>query len=235
MNAPVVTVAWNSTYVCDTQRSQVVSLAILASAHPLAGSRATGPSSERRRDVASLLAGTGTTGSSCGGLFVSQTCGGVGGALGADGGHGVLVGTAGSEMLAVTDTTLDGLILKLLLHGVGIGVLGLVLGVALPVGGQAEDNVLAHTGCVHLGALGVLLGQAELGQDLALGDAGVDDLAVRHHADASCGLDLLAVLIVAVCDCCLGAVLVLNGLGRGQLGGGGLIEIVVVGPISAIE
>lgn len=60
-------------------------------------------------------------------------------------------------MLAVTDTTLDGLVLELLLHGVGVRVLVLVLGVLAPVGAEAEDDVLGHRCCVHLWASAVLL------------------------------------------------------------------------------
>lgn len=118
-------------------------------------------------------------------------------------------------MLAVTDATLDGLVLELLLHGVGVDVLGLVLGVLAPVGAQAEDDVLADRRRVHLRADAVLLGEAELAPCLALGDAGVHDLAVRHQADASGRLDLLAVLVVSVGDGRLRSVLVLEGL-RGR-------------------
>lgn len=219
------------TYVCDTQRSKVIPLAKLA-AHPLAtGTRGTATVSEGRRDVAALLGAEAARGRGCG--LVAHAGGGVGGALGADGGHGVLVGTAGREMLAVTDTTLDRLVLELVLHGVGLSVLGLVLGVLLPVGREAEDDVLADRGRVALGALLVVGRQAKLAPCLALGDARVDDLAVRHEADSPGGLDLLAILVVAVGDGGLGAVLVLDGLGRGQLGLGGLVEIIVIRPISA--
>lgn len=216
------------TYVGDTQSGKVVPLAKLA-AHPLACACGTAAVSEGGGHVAALLRAE----TSLARRLVAHAGGGVGGALGADGGHGVLVGTAGGEMFSVTDTTLDGLVLELVLHGVGLGVLGLLLGVLLPVGREAEDDVLADRGGVALGADLVVGRQAELAPGLALGDARVDDLAVRHQADPPGGLDFLALLVVAVGDGRLGAVLVLDGLGRRQLGRGGLVEIIVVRPISA--
>jgi hypothetical protein len=216
------------THVRDTQRGKVVALAKLA-AHALARTGST--RAQGRGHVAALLAGTGAADRG----LVAHAGGHVGGAaLGADGGHGVLVGTAGREMLAVTDTTLDGLVLELVLHGVGGGVLGLVLGVLLPVGRQAEDDVLADRRRVALRARLVVGRQAELGPRLALGHARVDHLAVRHQANAPRRLHLLAVLIVAVRDARLGAVLVLDRLGGRQLGRGGLVELVVVGPVSVV-
>lgn len=58
-------------------------------------------------------------------------------------------------MLAVADTALDLLVLELVLHALGVGVLALVLGLLLPVGRGAEDDVLAHRRGVGHGAQGV--------------------------------------------------------------------------------
>lgn len=98
-------------------------------------------------------------------------------------------------MFSVTDTALDRLVLELLLHGVGVGVLRLVLRVLAPVGAEAEDDVLADRRRVGLGAGAVLLGQAKLGPGLALGHARVHDLAVCHEADAASRLHFLAVVV----------------------------------------
>lgn len=52
-------------------------------------------------------------------------------------------------------------------------------------------------------------------------------------SDAASGLDLLAVIVVLVGDDRLGSVLVGDGLGGRELrcGGGGLLDVVVVGPV----
>ena len=133
-------------------------------------------------------------------------------------------------MLAVANTALDLLVLQLVLHGLGVGVLALVLGFLAPVEGRLEDDVLADGGGVG-GRAGTILGaEAELGPRLAIGDAGVDDLAVGDVADASCGLDLLAVVVQAVLDDGRAAILVGDFLG-GREFGGGLLELVIVGPV----
>lgn len=217
------------TYVGNSESGEIVALAVLA-AHPLSSSRSTAGATQRRWHVRALLASTRRALGS-GSSLVSSRSGGVGGSAGlADGGHGVLVGTAGGEMLAVADTALDLLVLQLVLHGLGVGVLALVLGVLAPVEGRLEDDVLADRGGVG-GRTGAVLGaKAELGPRLAVGDAGVDDLAVGDVADASCSLDLLAVVVQAVLDDGRAAILVGDLLG-GREFGGGLLELVIVGPI----
>lgn len=225
--------AEGGTYVGDTQSGQVVSLAELAT-HPLAGSGSAAVA-QRRRDVASLLCARTTGRGTAGGEVVAHAGRHVGAALGADGRHGVLEGTTGCEMLTVTDSALDRFVLELVFHSGGVDVLGFVLGVLAPVGRQAENDVLAHAGRIHLRALGIFGRQAELGPSLALSDAGVDDLAVCDHADAPGRLDLLAVLVESVGDGGLGAILVLDRLGWRQLGAHGLVEIIVVGPVSTVE
>ena len=118
-------------------------------------------------------------------------------------------------MLAVANTALDLLVLELVLEGVGVGVLGLVFLVLLPVRRRPEDDVLADRGRIVRRASAVLSALAELGPRLALGHAGVDDLAVGGEADPSGRLHLLALVIVSEADDGLGAVLVLDGL-RGR-------------------
>lgn len=46
-------------------------------------------------------------------------------------------------MFAVANTTLHLLVLQLVLHGLGVRVLALVLGVLAPVDAGSEDDVLA--------------------------------------------------------------------------------------------
>lgn len=214
------------TYVCDAQRGKVVPLGELG-AELLA--RGAADAAQRRGHVAALLR-TGARGGGAGSGEVVAHAGGDVGALLADGGHGVLVGAAGREMLAVTDTALDLLVLELVLHGLGAGVGALLLLVAAPGGRGAEDDVLADRGGVGRGAGGVARGEAELCPGLALGDARGDLFSVRGVADAAGRLDLLALLVEAVGDCRLGAVLVGDGLGGRELGRD-VIDVLVVGPV----
>jgi hypothetical protein len=136
-------------------------------------------------------------------------------------------------MLAVADTALDLLVLELVLHGLGIGVGRLVLGVFAPVDAWSEDDVLADRGGVRGRAVGVLGAEAELAPGLAVGDARVDRLGVRGVADAARRLDLLALVVVAEEDDGLGAVLVGNGLWGWEVGGR-LLDVIVVGPVPVV-
>ena len=131
-------------------------------------------------------------------------------------------------MLAAADTALDLLVLELVLELLLLGVL--LLGVLAPVDAGAEDDVLAHRGRVGGRTGGVLSALAELAPCLAVGDAGVHRLLVGDVAHAAGRLDLVAVFVDTVRDDGLGAVLVGDGLGRGQLGGG-VFDVVVVGPV----
>lgn len=133
-------------------------------------------------------------------------------------------------MLSVADSALDLLVLELVLHSVGVGVLALVLLVLAPVGRGAEDDVLADRGCVRCRARAVLGRQAKLLPLLALGHARVHHLAVRRQPHPARRLDLLALVVEAPADDGLGAVLVDDGLGVGQPLGGSVIDVVVVGP-----
>lgn len=136
-------------------------------------------------------------------------------------------------MLAVADTALDLLVLELVLHRLGVGVLALVLGVLAPVDAGAEDDVLADRRRVGGRAHGVLLALTKLAPRLAVGNAGVDGLGVRDIADAARRLHFLALVIVAECDDGLGAVLVGDGLGGRQVGRC-LLDIIIVGPVVPI-
>lgn len=136
-------------------------------------------------------------------------------------------------MLARTDSALDLGAAQLVLHGLGVGVLLLLGRVLLPVGGRAEDDVLADGGGVGGGAGRVVGGQAELGPLLAGGDAGVDDGADDGGADALGDLNGLALVVVLVEYACLCAVAVLDDFLGGQRGGGGFyVVVVVVGPVT---
>lgn len=134
-------------------------------------------------------------------------------------------------MLSVTDTTLDLLVLQLVLHGLGIRIGSFVLGVLAPVDAGAEDDVLTDRGGIGGRAAGVLGALAKLGPCFPVGDTRVDGLLVCDVANATGGLDFLAVVVVAECDDGLGAILVGDGLGRGQIGGRLLDTVVVVGPV----
>ena len=137
-------------------------------------------------------------------------------------------------MLAVANAALDLLVLELVLHGLGVGVLALVLGVLAPVEGRLEDDVLADGGGIGGRASAVLGAKAELGPRLAVRDTGVHHLAVRDVADASCSLDLLAIVVQPVLDDGRAAILVGDLLG-GREFGGGLLELVIVGPVVPVQ
>jgi hypothetical protein len=138
-------------------------------------------------------------------------------------------------MLSVTDTTFDLLVLQLVLHGLGVGVVGLILGVFAPVRAGAENDVLADRSSVGRRTLTVLGAGAKLGPVLALSHAGTDCLAVGDEANPSGGLDLLAVLVVAVLNHRRAAILVVDLLGRRELGLCGLVEIIVVRPVVPVS
>lgn len=101
-------------------------------------------------------------------------------------------------MLSRTDTTLDLLVLELVLHGLCAGIGALVLLVLAPVNAGAEDDVLADGGGVSGRAVGVLGALTELAPCFAVGDAGVHGLLVGGVADAAGRLDFVAVLVDAV-------------------------------------
>jgi hypothetical protein len=159
----------------------------------------------------------------------------VGSALGAtsgllDGSHGVLEGTASCEMLSGTNTTLNLLVLELILHAALLAAILLsLLGLSLPVDAGTEDDVLADGGGIECRTGRVTLLETELGPRAALGDLRVDVFANDGGLDASGNLHFLVVIVEAVGDDGLGAIFVGDHLLRGERGG--VIEFLVVGPI----
>lgn len=136
-------------------------------------------------------------------------------------------------MPAIADTALDLLVLELGLHGLGVLVGALLLGILTPGDAGSEDDVLADGGGVGGRARGVFGAQAELGPRFSVRDTGVDCLGLGDVADATSCLDLLALVIVSVGDDGLSTILVRDGLRRGEFGGG-LLDVVVVGPVMPI-
>jgi hypothetical protein len=134
-------------------------------------------------------------------------------------------------MLAVTDTTLHLLVLQLVLHGLGVGIGGLVLGILAPVHAWSEDDVLANGGGIVGRSWGVLGALAELGPGFPVSDSRVHGLGVGDVSDAASGLDLLAIVIVSISNDRLGSILVGDSLGGREFGGRRLLDVVVVGPI----
>lgn len=115
------------------------------------------------------------------------------------GGHGVLEGTARSEMLSGTNTTLNLLVLELILHAALLAALLLsLLGLSLPVGAGTENDVLTDGGGIERRTGGVALLVAELGPRSALSDLGVDILTNNGGLDAAGDLDLLVIVVEAV-------------------------------------
>lgn len=204
---PQTTTASTTTYVCNSESSQIVLLE--ATTHLLAGST-TSLSTQVRRNVAG---GASTQTTSSTDLVRAQICS-TSRLL--DGSHGVLEGTAGCEMLATANTTLDLLVLELVLHAALFRVLLGFGGLSLPVRAGAEDHVLTDGGGVEGGARRVALLEAELGPRPALGHLWVDVLADYGGLDPASDLHFLVVIIEAVGDDRLGAVFVLGDLGWWQ-------------------
>lgn len=209
-----------TTYVCDTESSQVVALEFAA--HPLACCARTALS-QMRGHVASTRS-TKTTSSLCTTLGRGHVCGC---SILASGRHGVLEGTLSGEMVSGTDTTLDLHLLERIRLLVVLG--GLLLHAAsLEADGGLEHDVLTQCGGVSR-ACGLASLVANLRPCAALSDARVLLLLHDGAADALGALYFFAVLVDENGDDGLGAVLVLRDLGRGN--GGGEIGLAIFGPV----
>lgn len=212
---------FSKTYVCNSQSRQIVLLE--ATTHLLAASSTALP--HVRRNVAGLSS-TETTR-----IFLCLGTTSRSSAL-LDGSHGILEGTAGREMLSTANTTLDLLVLELILHAALLGTLLLgLLSVSLPVDAGAEDDVFADGGGVEGGTGGVALLESELVPFAAFGDVRVDVFADDCGLNSAGDLHFLVVIVVAVGDDGLGAVLVRDHFLRRE--NGGVIEIFIVGPVGA--
>ena len=200
-------------YICDAQSSKVVPLAIFGASGTISCS--SGPVSTQSRGYIRALLGADPTGSSRSSGLVSHASASVGTGALAHRGHSILVGTASRKMLSVADTTLDLLVLQLVLHALSIGVVGLILGILAPVNAGSKDDVLADRGGI-MGRTGtVFCASAKLAPCFAVGNARVHSLGVCGHANTARGLDFLTLVIVPECDGCLCAVFVRDGL-RGR-------------------
>lgn len=133
-------------------------------------------------------------------------------------------------MLSVANSALDLLVLELVLHGLGIGILALVLGILAPVGRWLEDDVLANGCRIGCGTSTILGRSSKLGPALAIGDAGVDNLAMGDEANATGRLHLLVLVVDVILDDGRAAILVGDLLGGRELVGG-LLGVDVVGPV----
>lgn len=136
-------------------------------------------------------------------------------------------------MLALADTATDLLVPQLVLQGLLLRLLRLILAVLLPRHAGAEEDVLADGGGFRAGSSGMPLLETEFIPSFALGHARVDGLAVDGHADAPGGFDLFASVIDGVGYGGLGAVLV-GGHGRLRQGGG-VVELLIVRPVTTVE
>lgn len=101
-------------------------------------------------------------------------------------------------MLAVTNSTFDLLVLQLFLQTALLALLLDLLGLSLPVHAGAEYNVLSDGGGIERRTWRMTLLQAEFGPSSSLSYAGVDVLFDDCCADATGGLDFLAVVVEAV-------------------------------------
>lgn len=133
-------------------------------------------------------------------------------------------------MLSGTNTTLNLLVLQLILHAALLtAILLSLLGLSLPVDAGAEDNVLADGGSIECRTGRVALLETELGPRAALGDLRVDVFADHGGLDAAGNLHFLVVIVEAVGDDGLGAIFVGDHLLRGERGG--VVEFLVIGPV----
>lgn len=150
-------------------------------------------------------------------------------------------------MVGTTNTTLDLLILQLILHGPRI--IDLFLCIFSPVGAGPEYDILTYAGCVRCRldircqlflpstsirfstySCGVLLRKAELRPLLPLCYSWVDDFFDCCESDAAGGFDFLALIIYSPCNDSFGTILVGSSLrGREFVG---ILKIFVVGPVA---
>lgn len=135
-------------------------------------------------------------------------------------------------MLSAANTTLDLLVLELVLDAALLAAsLLLLLGLSLPVDAGPENDVLADGGGIERGSGSVALLQTEFVPGASLSDPGVHMFADNAGFDAAGHLDLLVVVVEAVRDHGLGSIFVRRHLLRGE--SGGVIELLVVGPVGA--
>ena len=136
-------------------------------------------------------------------------------------------------MFSAADTALDLLVLELILD---TALFALLLGLRclrLPVHAGSENDVLTDGGRVERRSGGVALLQPKLGPAAALGHLRVDVFANDGRFDAAGHFHLLAVIVEPVRDHRLGAILVGRHLLCGERGG--VIELLVVGPVGAAK
>lgn len=178
-----------------------------------------------RRHVAARSSADSTGG--CFIIFTSATSGGL-----VDGCHGILERTAGCKVLSAANTTLDLLVLELILHAALLAAVLLRLrSLCLPVDAGSESDVLTDGGSIERGSGSVALLETELGPGPPLRNLGVDMFANDGGLDPAGDLHLLALIVEAVRHNGLGAIFVRCDLLRGERGG--VIELLVVGPVGA--
>lgn len=137
-------------------------------------------------------------------------------------------------MLAAANTTLDLLVLELILDATLLttGLLSF-LGLRLPVHAWSEDDVLADGGGVKRRTGSMALLETEFRPCPPLCDLRVYVLLDDSGSDPTGDLDLLAFIVEAVGNDGLCAIFVDGDLLRGE--GGGVIELLVVGPVGAAK
>lgn len=133
-------------------------------------------------------------------------------------------------MLSSTNSALDFLILKLVLHASDLDLL--LLRILAPVDARLENNVLANSCCVHSRACLVLRRQSEFAPSFAFRHTRVDDLLHNSCADPARCLDLLALVIDTVCRDSLRPILVGGDLLGWQFEGV-IIKLFIICPVGA--
>ena len=135
-------------------------------------------------------------------------------------------------MLSAANTTLDLLVLELILHAALLAAVLLRLrGLCLPVDAGSENDVLTDGGSIERGSGSVALLETELGPGPPLRNLGVHMFPHDGGLDPAGDLHLLALVVEAVRHNGLGAIFVRCDLLRGERGG--VIELLVVGPVGA--
>jgi hypothetical protein len=133
-------------------------------------------------------------------------------------------------MLSSTDSALDFLVLKLVLHASHLDLL--LLRILAPVDAGLENDVLADGRCVHSRSCLVLRREAKFAPSFAFRHTRVDDLLHNGCADPARRLDLLAFIVDTVCDDSFRSILVGRDLLRWQLEGG-IIKLFIISPVGA--
>ena len=144
--------------------------------------------------------------------------------------HRILEGTLHRIMLTITNSTLDLLVLQLLLDTSRLRLL--LFRILFPIRARSEDDVLTYWGGICCWSCRVFLWKPKFCPWFTFCDTRVDNFFDGGEADAAGCLYFLAVVIEAPWNDGFGAIFV-GGCGGRREFVGDFVEVLVVGPVWA--